>query len=379
MNNSAFPMGIDSIPREIRALLPARMHLDLPLLIALLVLCGCGLLVLFSATDQDLNKLYRQLIRLGIAFAVMAVVAQIPPLKLQRWSLSLFGIGLAMLVGVLVMGDVGKGAKRWLDLGIVRFQPSEVLKVAVPMMLAWYLAERPLPPSGPRILWMVVLTAVPVLLIALQPDLGTALLVASAGMIVLFLAGLKWQLIALLGVSVAALAPLLWHFFMHPYQRERVRGFFNPEDDPFGTGYHIIQSEIAIGSGGVYGKGWLNGTQSRLEFLPERSTDFIFAILGEECGLIGILAMLALYLFIIARGFYIAIQAQDTYGRLISGGLTLIFFVYLFVNTGMVIGLLPVVGIPLPLVSYGGTSLVTIMAGFGILMSIHTHRKLLPS
>lgn len=378
MDNSALPTGIDGISRRIQAILPARIHLDLPLLVALLLLCGYGLLVLFSATDQDLNKLYRQLIRFGIGFAVMIVIAQIPPLKLQRWSLPLFGIGLAMLVGVLVMGEIGKGAQRWLDLGIVRFQPSEVLKVAVPMMIAWYLTERPLPPSGPRILWTVVLTAVPVILIARQPDLGTALLVASTGVIVLFLAGIKWRLITLLGVGAVALAPLLW-YFMRPYQRERALSFLNPEGDPLGSGYHVIQAKIAIGSGGVYGKGWRNGTQSHLEFLPERSTDFVFATLGEEFGLLGSLAMLAIYLFIIARGLYIATRAQDTYGRLLTGGFTLIFFVYLFVNTGMVTGLLPVVGIPLPLVSYGGTSLVTIMAGFGILMSIHTHRKLLPS
>jgi len=378
MDNSVLPTGIDGISRRIQAILPARIHLDLPLLVALLLLCGYGLLVLFSATDQDLNKLYRQLIRFGIGFAVMIVIAQIPPLKLQRWSLPLFGIGLAMLVGVLVMGEIGKGAQRWLDLGIVRFQPSEVLKVAVPMMIAWYLTERPLPPSGPRILWTVVLTAVPVILIARQPDLGTALLVASTGVIVLFLAGIKWRLIALLGVGAVALAPLLW-YFMRPYQRERALSFLNPEGDPLGSGYHVIQAKIAIGSGGVYGKGWRNGTQSHLEFLPERSTDFVFATLGEEFGLLGSLAMLAIYLFIIARGLYIATRAQDTYGRLLTGGFTLIFFVYLFVNTGMVTGLLPVVGIPLPLVSYGGTSLVTIMAGFGILMSIHTHRKLLPS
>jgi rod shape determining protein RodA len=261
---------------------------------------------------------------------------------------------------------------------VVRFQPSELLKIALPMMLASYLAERPLPPSGLRILWAAILTATPVLLIARQPDLGTALLVASSGAIVLFLAGLRWRLILLLGVTCAALAPLLW-FFMHPYQRRRVLTFLDPETDPLGAGYHIIQSKIAIGSGGVYGKGWLNGTQSHLEFLPERSTDFIFAVLGEELGLLGILAMLAIYLFIVLRGLYIATQAQDTYERLLAGGLTLVFFVYLFVNTGMVTGLLPVVGVPLPLVSYGGTSLVTIMAGFGVLMSIHMHRKLLRS
>jgi rod shape determining protein RodA len=348
------------------------------LLIGLLVLCGYGLLILFSATDQDPGKLDRQMVRLGIGFLVMILVAQIPPSELRRWSPPLFGLGVAMLVGVLVMGEIGKGAQRWLDLGVVRFQPSELLKVAVPMMLAWYLAERPLPPSGLRVLWAAVLTAVPVLLIARQPDLGTALLVASAGAMVLFLAGLGWRLILLLGIAATALAPLLW-YFMRPYQRQRVLTFLNPENDPLGAGYHIIQSKIAIGSGGVYGKGWLNGTQSHLEFLPERSTDFIFAVLGEELGLTGILVLLAIYLFIIVRGLYIATQAQDTFGRLLAGGLTLVFFVYLFVNTGMVTGLLPVVGVPLPLVSYGGTSLVTIMAGFGILMSIHTHRKLLPT
>jgi len=370
--------GLDSAPAATRAGLLARVHLDLPLLLGLLLLCGYGLLLLFSATDQDPGKLDRQMIRLGIAFVVMIAVAQIPPSELRRWSPPLFALGVIMLVGVLVMGEIGKGAQRWLDLGVVRFQPSELLKVAVPMMLAWYLAERPLPPSGLRVFWAAVLTAIPVLLIARQPDLGTALLVASAGAMVLFLAGLKWRLILLLGMVAAALAPVLW-YFMRPYQRQRVLTFLNPENDPLGAGYHIIQSKIAIGSGGIYGKGWLNGTQSHLEFLPERSTDFIFAVLGEEFGLMGILVLLTIYLFIIVRGLYIATQAQDTFGRLLAGGLTLVFFVYLFVNTGMVTGLLPVVGVPLPLVSYGGTSLVTIMAGFGILMSIHTHRKLLRS
>ena len=378
MADSGYDPNLSGVPAATRAGPLARVHLDLPLLIALLLLCSYGLLILFSATDQDPDKLDRQMVRLGIAFAVMVVVAQIPPPQLRRWSLPLFGAGLSMLVGVLVMGEIGKGAQRWLDLGLVRFQPSELLKVAVPMMLAWYLAERPLPPSGPRVLLAAVLTAVPVLLIARQPDLGTALLVASAGAMVLFLAGLRWRLILMLGMAVGALAPLLWHFML-PYQRQRVLTLLDPSSDPLGAGYHIIQSKIAIGSGGVYGKGWLNGTQSHLEFLPERSTDFIFAVLGEELGLQGILAMLAIYLFIVIRGLYIATQAQDTYGRLLAGGLTLVFFVYLFVNTGMVIGLLPVVGVPLPLVSYGGTSLVTIMAGFGILMSIHTHRKLLHS
>jgi rod shape determining protein RodA len=378
MANRPYISGLDSAPAATNAGPLARVHLDLPLLIGLLVLCGYGLLLLSSATDQDPDKLDRQVIRLGIAFLVMIVVAQIPPSQLRRWSPPLFGLGVVMLVGVLAMGEIGKGAQRWLDLGVVRFQPSELLKVAVPMTIAWYLAERPLPPSGLRILWAAVLTAVPVVLIALQPDLGTALLVASAGAVVLFLAGLQWRLIVLFGATAAALAPALW-YFMRPYQRQRVLTLFNPENDPLGAGYHIIQSKIAIGSGGVYGKGWLNGTQSHLEFLPERSTDFIFAVLGEELGLMGILVLLAMYFFVIARGLYIATKAQDTFGRLLAGGLTLVFFVYLFVNTGMVIGLLPVVGVPLPLVSYGGTSLVTIMAGFGMLMSIHTHRKLLRS
>jgi rod shape determining protein RodA len=253
-----------------------------------------------------------------------------------------------------------------------------MLKLALPMMIAWYLAEKRLPPSNRRVLVAGTITLLPVLLIAKQPDLGTALLVASAGVFALFLAGIGWRLIAMLGAVLAALGPAVW-FVMHDYQRRRVLTFLNPENDPLGAGYHIIQSKIAIGSGGVAGKGWLNGTQSHLEFLPERHTDFIFAVISEEFGLVGVLALLGLYLFIILRGLFIASQAQDTYSRLLAGSLTLVFFVYLFVNTGMVTGLLPVVGVPLPLISYGGTSLVTILASFGILMSIHTHRKLLPT
>ena len=352
----------------------ARVHLDLPLLLALILLCGYGLLVLFSATDQDPDKLDRQLVRLGLAFAVMILVAQIPPRYLRQSAPFLYLGGVLMLVAVLAFGDVGKGAQRWLDLGFMRFQPSEMMKIALPLMLAWFLAKRPLPPSPLRILSTAVLTIIPVLLIARQPDLGTSLLVASAGAFVLFLAGMSWRLIAVLGAVGAALTPALW-YLMRDYQRQRVLTFLNPESDPLGSGYHIIQSKIAIGSGGVYGKGWGNGTQSHLEFLPERSTDFIFAVLGEEFGLLGIVGLLGIYLFIIFRGLYMASQVQDTFGRLVSGGLILVFFVYLFVNTGMVSGLLPVVGVPLPLVSYGGTSMVTIMAGFGVIMSVHTHRK----
>lgn len=368
--------GLDGAPGAVVAGPLARLHLDLPLLVGLLLLCAAGLAILYSATDQSTGQVERQMVRLALAFVVMIAVAQVPPPLLRRWSLPLFVFGVLMLAAVLLIGDIGKGAQRWLDLGVVRFQPSEVLKLAVPMMLAWFLSQRPLPPGAARVFWAAVLTAVPVLLIAKQPDLGTALLVASAGAMVLFLAGMRWRLILLLGSLAAAAAPLLW-VFMRPYQRQRVLTFLDPGSDPLGAGYHIIQSQIAIGSGGIYGKGWFKGTQSHLEFLPERSTDFIFAVLGEEHGLVGILVVMALYLFVILRGLYIAIHARDAYGRLLAGSLTLVFFVYLFVNTGMVVGLLPVVGVPMPLVSYGGTSLVTIMAGFGIVMSIHTHRKLL--
>jgi rod shape determining protein RodA len=375
MDNPTPPLG--PAPARQPGLLVS-LHLDLPLLAGLVLLCGFGLIVLYSASDQSMVQVQRQLVRFALAFAGMLLLAQVPPPQLRLWSPWLFLLGVVMLLVVLIAGEMGKGAQRWLDLGVVRFQPSELLKLAVPMMLAWYLAEYPLPPNWRRVLLAVVLTLIPVLLIAKQPDLGTALLVASAGVFVLFLAGMSWRLIASLGILTAVLAPALW-YFMRPYQRQRVLTFLNPETDPLGAGYHIIQSQIAIGSGGLYGKGWLNGTQSHLEFLPERSTDFIFAVVGEEFGLIGIVLLLGLYLFVILRGLYIASLAQDTYGRLLAGSLTLVFFVYLFVNTGMVTGLLPVVGVPLPLVSYGGTSLVTIMAGFGILMSIHTHRKLLPT
>jgi len=278
---------------------------------------------------------------------------------------------------VLVTGQIGKGAQRWLNLGFFRFQPSELMKLGVPMMAAWFLHRRRLPPSVAELLVLAVIVFVPTLLIAKQPDLGTSLLIASSGIFVVLLAGLRFRMIfTLAGMALGAL-PLIWHF-MRDYQRQRVLTLLNPESDPLGAGYHIIQSKIAIGSGGVFGKGWLNGSQAKLEFLPESSTDFIFAVLGEEFGLMGQLVLILLYLFIVARGLYIASQGQDTFSRLLAGSISLTFFVYFFVNMGMVSGLLPVVGVPLPLVSYGGTSMVTLMAGFGILMSIQTHRKLLP-
>jgi rod shape determining protein RodA len=354
------------------------LHLDAALLFGLAVLSTLGLFVLYSAAASDEHLLIRQIVRLSLAFGAMAIIAQLRPQWMERWTPWLYGIGLLLLLAVLVAGDVGKGAQRWLDLGFVRFQPSEMMKLAVPMMVAWYFSDKRLPPTGWRLVIAGALIVVPVMLIAMQPDLGTSLLIGSAGFFALFLAGLSWRLLGSLALVAAAGTPVLWHF-MHDYQRQRVITFLNPEQDPLGAGYHIIQSKIAIGSGGVFGKGWLNGTQAHLEFLPERSTDFIFAVLGEEFGLVGIGVLLLVYSFIIVRSLYIATQAQDTFARLLGGSLAMTFFIYIIVNTGMVTGLLPVVGLPLPMVSYGGTSMVTLMAGFGILMSIHTHRKLLPT
>ncbi|NNE37017.1 MAG: rod shape-determining protein RodA, partial [Gammaproteobacteria bacterium] len=276
----------------------------------------------------------------------------------------------------LIIGYVGKGAQRWLDLGVIRFQPSELMKLAVPMVLSWYLAEKTLPPSISQIFLSVMIILVPVGLIIKQPDLGTAILVCIAGFSVLFIAGMNWRYITGLVILAASLIPVSW-MFMYEYQRQRVMTFINPEQDPLGAGYHIIQSMIAIGSGGLYGKGWLNGTQSHLEFLPERSTDFIFAVLCEEFGFTGVMVLLGLYLFIIYRGLYISMNSQTTFGKILGASIVLTFFVYIFVNIGMVSGQLPVVGIPLPLVSFGGTSMVTLMIGFGVLMGIHTHRRLL--
>ena len=353
-----------------------RFHIDLPLWIGIMLLSTMGMLVLYSAGDQSVDLLNRQFVRLFLAFIVMLIVAQINPSTLKFWAPWMFGIGLLMLVGVLAFGEVGKGAQRWLNLGFFRFQPSELMKIAVPIMTAWYLSEAPLPPRRGRLFVAIVIVIVPTLLIAKQPDLGASLLIASSGFFVLLLAGLSWKFIFSVVALMAASAPVFWNYLLHDYQRQRILTFINPETDPLGSGYHIIQSTIAIGSGGLYGKGWLNGTQSHLDFLPERSTDFVFAVFSEEFGFLGTLVLLAVYIAIITRGIIIAVNAQDTFSRLVAGSLTLTFFVYVFVNIGMVSGILPVVGLPLPLISYGGTSMVTIMAAFGILMSIQTHRKL---
>lgn len=281
-----------------------------------------------------------------------------------------------MLVLVLVLGDSAKGAQRWLDLGVIRFQPSELMKLAMPLAIAAYLHQRTLPPQLGSMAVTLILIAVPTGLVMVQPDLGTSLLVVAAGGFALFFAGLRWRWIVGAVALVAAAAPLLW-LRLHDYQRGRILTLFDPERDPLGAGYHITQSKIAIGSGGGFGKGWLEGTQAKLDFLPEANTDFIFAVIAEELGLIGVVLLLLIYLAIVARGLIIALRAQDTFQRLLAAALTLKFFVYVFINIGMVIGLLPVVGVPLPLVSYGGTSAVSLLVGFGMLMSIQTNRKLL--
>ena len=353
-----------------------RAHIDGFLLLGIMALLLFSSVVLYSSGGEDIGLLIRQAIRMAIAVTVMMALAQMHPDRLKDIAFWVYGIGVLTLIAVLLFGTIGKGAQRWLDLGFFRFQPSEIMKLAVPLVVAVYLAERPLPPSISRLLIALLMIAIPVVLIAKQPDLGTALLIGSSGLIVVFLSGVSWRLLLGFVVLCASAAPVLW-YFMHDYQRRRVITLFNPESDPLGAGYHIIQSKIAIGSGGLQGRGWLQGTQSHLEFLPERSTDFIFAVIAEEFGLIGLIALITVYLLITARGLYIAAQAQVSYMKLLAGSIAITFLVYVFVNVGMVTGLLPVVGVPLPLISYGGTSMVTLLAGFGILMSIHTHRRMM--
>lgn len=353
-----------------------RLHIDGPLLGGLLLVCGFGLFILYSAVGESNRLLMNQVIRLGVAFVAMFIVAQLPPDFLRRWTPIGYIAGLILLVFVLTVGEVSQGARRWLDFG-VRFQPSEAMKLGVPMMAAWFLHDRQMPPRLGQIATVAVMIVAPTILIAKQPDLGTSLLIAASGVIVIILAGMSYRLIAGLAIAAIPGALVLWNF-MQDYQKQRVLTLLDPDSDPLGAGYNIIQSKIAIGSGGMFGKGWTNGSQAQLEFLPERDTDFIFAVLGEEFGLLGVLTLLALYMFIIGRGLFIAVQARDTFSRLLAGSISLTFMVYVFVNTAMVTGLVPVVGVPLPLVSFGGTSMVTLMAGFGILMSIHSHRKLLP-
>ncbi len=351
-----------------------RVHLDPLMLLALLGIIGYGLVVLDSALNDDKTLLANQIVRMGLALLALLVAAQLRPRLYLRWAPLVYVAGVALLILVLLVGATVKGSQRWLDVpGLPRFQPAELMKIAVPMMVAWYLHERSLPPGFKDLCVALLIIVIPAGCIVLQPDLGTGILVACAGLAVVVLAGVYWRWIAYASLAIAAAAPGLW-FLLQDYQRQRIVTLFDPGSDPLGAGWNIIQSTTAIGSGGLYGKGLYQGTQSHLEFLPESQTDFIIAVIGEELGFVGIITLLALYMIVIARGLYIATQAPDTFQRLLAGALTLTFFVYVFVNIAMVSGLLPVVGVPLPLVSYGGTSAITLLASFGIVMAVSTQR-----
>lgn len=349
--------------------------LDLWLLIGLLAITGYGLLVLYSASGGSEKMFTNRVIQVCLGLGVMFVMAMFPPRFYEKVSPCLYVVCIILLILVDVAGEISKGAQRWLNLGFIRFQPSEIAKLSVPLMVASYLGNRSLPPNLRDTSIALAIIIVPTLLVAMQPDLGTSILVCAAGLFVLFLAGLSWKLIGAGIVFLAGFIPIMWFYLMHDYQKTRVMTLIDPDKDPLGTGYHIIQSKIAIGSGGIEGKGWMEGTQSQLDFLPEPHTDFIFAVLSEEFGLIGVLVLLAIYLFIIARGLMIGAKSASAFGRILSGGTALLLFVYVFVNIGMVSGILPVVGVPLPLFSYGGTSYVTLMAAFGLMMSSYVHRE----
>lgn len=352
-----------------------KLRLDPILLLSLVLILVYGLMVLYSASNKDTSVLVKQIGRICIGFIIMFICAQISPEKYRLWIPWIYGVGVLLLLFVLIFGHIGKGAQRWINLGLFRFQPSEFMKIAVPIMVAWYLSVKELPPKLRPLLVSAGLILIPALLIAKQPDLGTALIIVIAGTGVILFAGINWRVLASLAGLILVSVPILWHF-MRDYQRERVLTFLNPDRDPLGTGYHIIQSKIAIGSGGFLGKGWFHGTQSHLDFLPEHSTDFIFSVLGEEFGFWGALLLISLYMIVVIRALNIAFQATDNFTRLIAGSLAFTFFCSVFVNIGMVSGILPVVGLPLPLVSYGGTSIVTVLASFGILMSVHSHKRI---
>lgn len=359
-----------------RATLLQRMHIDGWLLLLLLVLGAGSLFILYSASGKNIDLLLKQASSFGIGMVGVVVIAQFDPRFMARWVPLAYLMGVALLTVVEVMGHTAMGATRWINIpGVIRFQPSELMKIIMPMTIAWYLSRHNLPPRFKHIVISLAMIGVPFVLILKQPDLGTSLLVLASGAFVVFMAGLQWRWIVGAAAAVVPIAIGMWYFVMHDYQKRRVLTFLNPESDPLGAGWNIIQSKAAIGSGGVLGKGWLLGTQSHLDFLPESHTDFIIAVLAEEFGLVGVCLLLLLYLLLLARGLVITVQAQTLFGKLLAGALTMTFFVYVFVNIGMVSGLLPVVGVPLPFISYGGTHLVTLLSGFGILMAIHTHRK----
>jgi rod shape determining protein RodA len=346
--------------------------MDRPLLAISLLLLAYAALIVASASPERFTA---QLFNMAAALVVMRLIAQMPPQRLMHLALPIYLLGIVLLLAVAAFGDVSKGAQRWLNLGFMRLQPSELMKIAMPLMLAWYFQKREPTLRLKDYAFAVLLLLAPVALIAKQPDLGTALLVLAAGFYVIFLAGLSWKILVGMVFAGVAAAPVAWSM-LHDYQRARIMMLVDPESDPLGKGFHIIQSTIAIGSGGILGKGWGQGTQAQLEFIPERHTDFIFAVLSEELGLIGAVVLLVLYALLIGRGLLIAAAAPTLFTRLLAGAITLIFFTYAFVNMGMVSGILPVVGVPLPFMSYGGTALVTLFLGIGILMSIHKNRML---
>jgi rod shape determining protein RodA len=354
------------------------LKLDGPLLVGLGLITLFGLVVLYSASGQDWNRVINATVRAALGGVAMCALAQVKPAFLRRLAFPLWCVGVVLLVVVDITGHIGKGAQRWLDIGF-RFQPSEIMKLGVPMVCAWWLHDRPLPPDWKSLFVLALLILVPSTLTILQPDLGTGGLILIAGMLVVVMAGLQFRVMFALAGAGAAAGWFAWQYVLYPYQKQRVFTLLDPESDKLGAGYHIIQSQIAIGSGGVFGKGLTNGSQGQLEFLPERTTDFIFAMVGEELGLLGATVLLLLYCFVVGRALYLAVETQDTFARLLAGSIALTFFVYVFINMGMVSGLLPVVGVPLPLVSYGGTSMVTLLASFGILMSLYSHRKLVAS
>lgn len=354
------------------------LHLDLPLLGLILTLIGFGLLILYSASNANMSMIFRQSMRLVLATVIMLILGFIPPHRYKIWTPWLYSIGLGLLVAVMLMGKIGKGAQRWLELGLFRFQPSEIMKLAVPMMAAWHFDRQAQPSSLKSLSIGALIIFIPAVLIAKQPDLGTAIMVSLAGLCVIFLAGIRFKLIIALALLIGLAIPVVWQV-MHDYQKQRVYTLLDPEQDPLGSGYHIIQSKIAIGSGGLMGKGWQEGSQAHLNFLPEHATDFIFAVSGEEFGFAGGFTLIALIVLISLRSLTIASNAQTTYTRLLAASLAMSFFLSGFVNIGMVMGIIPVVGVPLPLVSYGGTAMVTFLACFGVLMSISTHRILFNS
>ncbi len=356
--------------------------IDTPLLILIILLASLGLLILYSSSGGSLNLVYRQLVHLGLAIIVMLVIAQIPPIVMLRSAPILMILGIFLLISVLFFGSSGGGAQRWLDLGLVRFQPSELMKIIVPMTIAAILSEKTLPPKPIPVVISMVAIALVVLLIARQPDLGTSLLIGASGVYVLFFSGVRVMLLRNRWLNLSILSSILigtlffaWNYLLISYQKTRILTLFNPESDPLGSGYHIIQSKIAIGSGGLTGKGITKGSQSQLDFVPEQSTDFIFSVLAEELGFLGFLLLITIYSLIIYRCFSLSLKCEDNFSRLLGSSLTFVFFTYIFVNIGMVSGLLPVVGVPLPLISYGGSSLITLMASFGIIMSIHKHKS----